>query len=522
MERIYCNGTILTMDSRQKTAEAVLTRDGKIALVGSIDDVRSAAGRKTEVFDLEGKTMLPAFLDGHSHLSMVARNLMQADLSGAKSFQDIVDALKDFREKNALFHGEYLVGFGYDEHALLENRHPNRQVLDQVGGENPIFISHVSFHMGVANTIALKQAGIFKDECTGYLAETDMTAVYMQFEKSDLPLEQMYQKAQELYFQNGICTIQDGAVGRKQFYQLQRLAEQQLFRADIAAYLMMPDGAHDVVQDNPEFLQNYQNHLKIGGYKLVLDGSPQGKTAWLREPYTDGTNGVAWMRDDDVKAFALQAVNDGVQLMAHCNGDAASEQFLNSYQYAVEHSSHKNALHLRPIMLHSQTVRYDQLERFSALGMLPSFFVDHVYRWGDIHRQNLGQARAQNISPVGWAEAFHLPYTFHQDTPVLPPNMLRTIRTAVERTTKNGTVLGRQHAISTYQALQAVTIHAAYQYGEQDKKGSIENKKYADFVILEENPLHVRPEHLTDISITQTIARDQMMYYRKGYAERHF
>lgn len=516
MERIYCNGTILTMRYPRETAQAVLTRNGKIALVGSIENVRCAAGNHAEVFDLEGKTMLPAFLDGHGHLSMLAQNLAQADLSAARSFQDIIDLLRTFRAKNALFHGEYIVGFGYDENRLLEKRHPNRQILDQVSDENPIFISHVSFHMGVANTLALKQARIFRNnECTGYLAETDMTAIYAQAAESKLPVEHLYKKAQDVYLQNGICTIQDGAVGKEQFQQLQELADQRLFQVDVAAYLMMTDDAHSVVQANASLLQTYQKHLKIGGYKLVLDGSPQGKTAWMREPYTDGTNGSAWMRDDEVKAFALQAVNDGVQLMAHCNGDAASEQFLNSYQYALEHSGRKNTQKLRPVMLHSQTVRRDQLNRFSDLGMIPSFFVDHVYRWGDVHRENLGQTRAQNISPVGWAEEFCLPYTFHQDTPVLPPNMLRTIQTAVQRVTEQGVLLGKQHTISVYQALQAVTIHTAFQYGEEKQKGSIEKNKQADFVILDQNPLQVDTQALTDIHIMHTIAKDQIVYRRK-------
>ncbi len=516
MERIYCNGTIITMRDPRETAQAVLTRDGTIALVGSVEKVRRAAGKNAEIFDLEGKTMLPAFLDGHGHLSMLAQNLAQADLSSARSFQDIIDLLREFRAKNALFHGEYIVGFGYDENRLLEKRHPNRQVLDRVSTENPIFISHVSFHMGVANTVALKRADIFRnDECTGYLAETDMTAIYVQVAESKIPVKDLYKKAQEIYLQHGICTVQDGAVGKGQFQQLQELADQKLFEVDVAAYLMMTDNAHSVAQANANLLQHYQKHLRIGGYKLVLDGSPQGKTAWMREPYTDGTNGAAWMRDDDVKTFALQAVNDGVQLMAHCNGDAASEQFLNSYQYAVEHVEKKKSRKLRPVMLHSQTVRRDQLNRFSDLGMMPSFFVDHVYRWGDVHRKNLGQSRAQNISPVGWAEEFHLPYTFHQDTPVLPPDMLRTIQTAVQRVTEQGVLLGTQHTISVYQALQAVTIYAAYQYGEEKQKGSIEKNKQADFVILDQNPLCVDANTLADIHITHTIAKDRVVYQRK-------
>lgn len=526
MARIYFGGTIVTMKSEQDTAEAVLTKDGKIVAVGDLKELECMADSNTEFFNLDGRTLLPAFLDAHSHLSMFAHNLAKADLSQARSFQDIVNILTAFRKKNGLFHGEYIQGFGYDQNRLAEGRHPDKFVLDQVSCENPIYISHVSFHMGVANSLAMEQAGITSEttmpaemigrlengEPSGYLAENGMTAIYMQIAKLPLDIHSLYQQAQKIYLQNGICTIQDGAVGKDQFLQLKKLAVDHVLNIDTAAYLMLPDSAHKTVQDHLSMLNQYENHLKIGGYKLVLDGSPQGKTAWLSSPYTDGTNGVAWMEDQHVQMFVQQAVDDGIQLMVHCNGDAASEQFLNSYERAINRSDRADKFTLRPIMLHCQTVRRDQLERFEALGMMPSFFVDHVYYWGDIHLKNLGEERANNISPTGWVEALGLPYTFHQDTPVLPPNMLRTVRTAVERMTENGVLLGKEHRLRVYQALKAVTVYAAYQYGEETTKGSIEENKYADFVILDKNPLTIPVEEITDIQVTHTVFRDEFVY----------
>lgn len=526
MEKVYFGGNIVTMRYEGETVEAVLTEHGRIKAVGTLEEIESMAESDAERVNLKGRTMFPAFLDSHGHISMLAENLAKADLSQARNFDDIVRILTDFREKNQLFHGEYIQGFGYDQNQLAEGRHPDKFVLDKVSTENPIYISHISLHMGVANSAALKQAGITYEsdmpaeligrlsngEPSGYLAETGMTAIYMQLARQPLDFPSLYQKAQEVYLKNGICTVQDGAVGKEQFAQLKRLAAAGVFKIDTAAYLMLPDSGHEIVQENKSMLHSYENHLKISGYKLVLDGSPQGKTAWLSEPYTDGTNGTAWMTNEQVEFFTKQSVDDGVQLIVHCNGDGACEQFLNSYEQAVELSNNPEKRKLRPVMIHSQTVRRDQLERFKNLGMMPSFFVDHVYRWGDVHLENLGKKRADNISPVGWAEDLDLPYTFHQDTPVLPPNMLRTVRTAVERITLAGVLLGENQRSSLYNALKAITVNAAYQYGEENDKGSIDENKYADFVILDKNPFQIPTQEITDIKIMETIFRDEILY----------
>lgn len=526
METIYFNGDIVTMKEVNDIAEAVLVSEGKIKTVGSLEEVINAAGKDAEYVDLEKHAMLPAFIDSHSHLSMLARNLGKADLSKARSFEEIIEILKKFRKENQLFHGEYIQGFGYEPSLLAEGQHPNKWVLDQVSTENPIFIFHNSLHMGVANSLALKQAGISgketlsnelagqseSGELDGFLAETAMTPVYMECEKQPLDLPKLYEKAQNIYLENGICTIQDGALGKEHFIALKQLAEQGKLKIDTVAYLMLPDSAHELVKQNKTFVENYKNKLKIGGYKLVLDGSPQGKTAWLSTPYTDGTNGIAWLNEEQTTFFVKQAVRDNIQLLVHCNGDAASEQFLNAYEAALQEEKNSKKLQLRPVMIHCQTVRKDQLKRFQKLGMIPSFFIDHVYFWGDTHLKNLGIERAKDISPVSWSKENQLPYTFHQDTPVLPPNMLKTVHTAVERKTRNGVMLGKEHCLTTYEALEAITKNAAYQYKEENEKGSIETGKYADFVILDKNPLKVTKDEIEQIQILKTIYRNKVLY----------
>lgn len=527
MKTVYFGGNIITMTGFGESAEAVLVQGGIIKGVGNKEEILRQAGEDAFFYDLKGRTMLPAFIDSHSHLSVLAQNLNKADLSEAHSFDDIVNILTEFIKTNHIKHGEYVQGYGYDPNCLSEGRHPDKTVLDRVSKENPIFISHVSCHMGVANTLALEQAGIDADneqpndlvgryensrEPNGYLAEMGMLNIYIQLEKIPVDLSKYIEEAQKIYFQNGICTVQDGALEKEQFEALKKLSRTGALKADVVGFIMMHGQEYEILKDNPELCEKYKNHLKIGGYKMVLDGSPQGKTAWLSRPYTDGTNGSAWMETEQAAYLTKRAVDDNVQLLVHCNGDAASEQFLDCYEKAIRISKNPNKLNLRPVMIHSQTVRKDQLKRFGKLGMLPSFFVDHVYYWGDVHLKNLGEERANNISPAGWAVELDLPYTFHQDTPVVKPDMLRTIQTATERMTRNGVRLGEKQRISVYEALKAVTLNAAYQYFEEDQKGSIERGKYADFVLLEENPLTTEASKISEIKINATIYRGSIVY----------
>ncbi|MEG2389226.1 MAG: amidohydrolase family protein, partial [Clostridia bacterium] len=201
-----------------------------------------------------------------------------------------------------------------------------------------------------------------------------------------------------------------------------------------------------------------------------------------------------------------------IQILAHCNGDAAAAQYLNAVgQVAAENPHMKD---LKPVMIHAQLLGRDQLAQMAALGMIPSFFVAHILHWGDIHEKNFGFDRAQFISPARSALDAGVTFTFHQDAPVIEPDMLETVSCAVNRRTKSGVLLGETERISPLEALRAVTINAAYQYGEEDRKGSIKPGKNADFVILSGNPLTVPPEEIGEINLLETIKNGNSVYRR--------
>lgn len=314
-------------------------------------------------------------------------------------------------------------------------------------------------------------------------------------------------EAQKIYASFGITTAQEGFAHRSEVDIYERLGRSDQMLLDMVAYVDIVEDS-EVVQQR-EDLKEYRNHFRIGGYKLFLDGSPQGKTAWMSKPYENSGDycGYPIYTDEQVDGYVQQALDEHRQLLVHCNGDAASQQMLNGY-----HHSRQKTTDTRPVMVHSQTLRPDQLPQLKETGVMPSYFVAHVYHWGDVHLVNFGKQRAENISCTASALKNHIPFTFHQDTPVILPDMLESVWAAVNRVTKNGVVLGEQQRISVLEALKAVTINAAYQYFEEDRKGTLEAGKLADLVILNEDPLKAEPMKLRDIQVMETIKEGRTIY----------
>lgn len=354
--------------------------------------------------------------------------------------------------------------------------------------------------------------GVENGKLTGYLEEN---AFFLLLKKVPLPnaaqLMSAYQKAQQSYASHGITTIEEGMMVKEMIPLYQALMADDLLWLDTIGYASLSD-ADALFAAFLGAVKKYDKHFKLGGYKMFLDGSPQGRTAWMRKPYLGGEPeycGYGTMKNSQVRAAMETAVKHEMQLLCHCNGDAAAQQYLDMAKLVEE--KYEFAA-LRPVMIHAQLLGRDQLEQMKQLGITPSFFVAHVYHWGDVHIKNFGINRAAYISPAASALKNRILFTFHQDTPVIPPDMLQTVWCAVNRVTKSGAVLGDCESISVIEALKAVTINAAWQYFEEDSKGSIEPGKNADFVILDQDPLAVPPMHIREIQVLSTIKNDQTIY----------
>lgn len=532
MRTIYYGGDIITMKNQNDFPEALVTENGKILFTGTYDDAEKQYGNSAEKINLQGHTLMPSFIDAHSHFSQVAQSAMMCDLSETKDFHDIAETLNSYMQENGIDENGVIFASGYDHNFLKEERHPDKTVLDEVSKTVPIYISHASGHMGVANSALLALAGITDDtknpeggkfgrnedgSLNGYVEETPalMKILTCAMPRVKPDMAKQMAAAQELYFKYGITTVQEGAAMGASMQGLVGFSDSGALKLDVVAYILEEEYDR-TVSTYSEYNQKYKNCIKIGGAKIILDGSPQGKSAWLSKPYEGEKDYCGYPTHDNayVENAALRAVRGNYQLLAHCNGDAASQQFLDSYKKALETVENPN-MDLRPVMIHCQTVREDQLDTMAELKMIPSLFIGHTYYWGDIHLKNLGPVRGTQISPAKSALERGLVYNFHQDTPVTKPDMLHSVWCAVNRMTRKDRLIGQNQCISVYEALQGVTINAAYEYKEEDKKGTLEPGKLADMVILSSNPLKADNMHIKDITILETIKEGITLYRAK-------
>ncbi len=506
MKTLFYNAKVVTMDD-DLIAQALLVDEDKIYAVGYSEELLNQ--NYDQKIDLEGKTILPGFIDAHSHLSSYAGTFTQANLEAAKSYSKIKETLLSFAKDSDLAAGQWLIANSYDHNRLKEKKHPTKEFLDQIFPDNPVILQHQSGHFGVFNSLALEKLNLQGTDQDGYEEENAYIEAVKRVPLSDAnTLLRSYKKAFEAYASYGITTVQEGMMVGAMVPMYQLLLHNDSFRLDVVGYPQINDA--DLFTSSFPLNKSYHQHFRLGGYKIILDGSPQGRTAWMRTPYLNSNDyGISSMSDAEVTAAVTKALNDHQQLLAHCNEDRAAQQLLSM---AKEVNRPEELKELRPVIIHGQLLGIDQLPEVKHLGFIPSFFIAHVYDWGDIHIENFGLARASQISPANSALKENILFTFHQDSPVIKPDMLETLWCATNRITKKGIILGEDEIVSIKEALKAITINAAYQYREENTKGSLVKGKKADLVILDQNPLEIDKKNLRDIKVLQTYKDGKLVY----------
>lgn len=539
-DTLYSGGPIITMDDNQPQAEAVVVRDGSIVFVGSRSAARNFSPKAQQV-DLHGHTLTPGFIDAHGHVSGVGLQALSANLLPApdgegNSIPALQKIMREFRAHPTTPEGyKVLIGFGYDDSQLVEQRHPTRQDLDAIATDIPIVLMHQSGHLGAYNSKALELAGITTDTPNppggvirrepgsnvpdGVLEESAHNLALAKLMPA-MTIEQslaMLEAGQALYMKYGYTTAQDGKTDAGTLQLLPIAAKAGKLKIDVVAYPDIEVALNNPAMQGPFYGLNYTDHFRIGGVKISLDGSPQGKTAWLTQPYykvPEGEKpdyaGYPAFPDAKVNDLINQAWGHGWQVLAHANGDAAIDQLIHAV--AAAEAAHPDK-HLMPVLIHGQTLRKDQVGEIRKLGIFPSLFPMHTYYWGDWHRESvLGPERAENISPTRWVLDAGMKFTSHHDAPVVFPDSMRVLDATVNRTTRSGYVLGPDQRVTPEQAMKSITLWAAEQYAEQASKGSIEVGKRADLVVLSDNPLTIARPELHTIKVLQTIKDGEVVY----------
>lgn len=538
---IYHNGTILSMDSRCSTFSCMATCGPRIVAVGTPEDMAPWRDSGTRMLDLRGRTMLPGFYDCHSHYMRAGMynalylNAFAAPLGDLHSLDELADRIRESCARTPA--GEWILCSGYDDTAMRERRHFTLEEVDAIAPRHPLFIRHIAGHLAICNSLALAAAGIGPDtpdpeggmfrrgpdgRLTGHVEEpAAMDAVLAA--SPPMPPELWVvaaRRACDDYVAKGVTTAHDGGVTTDMWHNYFRAHAAGIIRNRV--HLLPKHGHFDfsLVSGDPTPGRPLtpDGKLCLGAVKLFQDGSIQGYTGYLANPYHElldknlppAWRGYAIRSRSALVALIAEYHKKGWQVAVHANGDAAIDDVLEAYEEAQKAFTDVDRRH---IIIHCQTAREDQLDRIRRLGVLPSFFVVHTYFWGDRHRDIfLGTDRARRISPLRSALDRHIRFTNHNDTSVTPIDPLLSVWSAVNRLTSSGEVLGPEQRISVVDALRSVTCWGAWQFHEEHQRGSLEPGKRADMVVLEENPLTVAPEHLRDIAITATIVENEIVY----------
>jgi len=528
--KLYVNGHILTMDAADTTPDAVLTDGETIAAVGPEADLRQRMPASTEMVDLQGRTMLPAFIDPHGHFPdpgfiRLYRVDLSTDPGQARPCMDqILHKLSDRAAKTD--EGEWVFGVGLDNTALAEGRMPTRQELDGVSLRHPVWVTHASGHNGVANSLALERhevdrttpdplGGRFgRDPETGALTGLieGISAMGVlgdaDFQIDRARFWQGFNACRDEYLAYGVTYAHNAWTSRTMLDHFASLSANTDPGFDL---VLLPAGELEPALSNGPDALNWPGnpHVTLGPRKLFTDGAFQLQTALLSTPYHKLLDpafpcGMSYVSEKDHRSEVRKLHDLGHQIHCHCNGDGAADMFISAVADALSATPRNDHRHT---IIHGQTLRDDQLQRMADLGITVSFFSAHVHFWGDRHYDTfLGPKRAERISPAASAARHGVRYTIHNDAPVTPTRPIHLAHSAVNRVTASGRLLGANERISVLSALRAQTADAAWQVFQEHKRGSIEPGKLADFAILDRNPLE-NPDQLAGVSVAETIRR---------------
>ncbi|MGG0288256.1 amidohydrolase [Peribacillus butanolivorans] len=533
---VFINGEVITVDQKNKVVEAVAVIGNRISAVGSNREVKGFIGEETKVIDLQGKTLLPGFIDAHIHLILYGVNQLAVSCKD-EHIKSIEDLLNDLKEKaSTIPKGEWIRAWGFNETVVKEKRYPTIAELDAISVEHPIIVSRTCSHISVVNSKALEIAkinensenptgGIIeKDKTgrfTGRLIETANMIMTEIASYTESELMKAVKIASEHFVAAGITSIHEaGAYGPESFRLLQQAVKSKDIRVRIYAMIGSLNNSHKFVNKMVEagvVTGTGDERFKIGPAKLFTDGSSTGPTIATRETYSSDPDnfGILYYSEEEIYQVLGQAHKKGYQITVHAQGDRAIEMYLNCVEKALEESPRKDHRHR---IEHAGISSPDLQERMKNLELIPIPNPPFPYEFGDIYIQHYGN-RVNHMYAVRDFIDNGIIAAGGSDAPVTDYNPLLGIHVAVNRRSQSGSEIGVAQSISVMEAIKLYTWNGAYASFEEDIKGSIVVGKLADFVVLTDSILKVDPLHIKDLQVESTIIDGEILYHRESLVE---
>ncbi len=522
--RAFINGNIYVSFKPLRKVEAFMISFGRIVKTGSNEEVlESAKAFDAEIIDLEGRTILPGFIDSHLHLEELGMYLETLDLRGVGSVEELKERVKEYAETAKM---SWILGHGWDQELFEEKRWPTRWDIDGVVDDRPVMLSRVCLHAAVLNTKAMELAGLLDSELPGVVRDEDGEATGVVKEeafelarekfKETLTLEDyehFVKRAVDYAASLGITAVGTVSVEEKTLKAISNLEERGELKIRVFAYL--DPGKREVkgvsMFGNFDVLNSLKKlgikcgfgrgKLRINGVKVLADGSLGARTAWLSEPYSDApTRGHANISRDLLEKIVKEAHEAELQMAVHGIGDRTIDMILDVY------SSLPNPGKLRHRVEHASILRPDQIERMARLGIVgavqPHFVITD---WWAVRR--VGKERAGWLYPFRSMLDAGIVLGFGTDSPIEPTNPWESVYAAVTRGKYEGVETyeyTKNQVLSLEEALHAYTYGSAYILGAEDELGTLDEGKFADFVVVEEDPFEVDERELGEIKVLET------------------
>lgn len=527
---VFLNGEIITVDQDNNILQSIAINKNKIIAVGSNQEINPYIVENTRVIDLEGRTVLPGFIDSHLHV-LSGTNKLGIDCKEQKitSIKNLLRALQ--RKKSETPKGQWIRASGFNEMSMLEERYPTIEELNDISNEHPIYISRTCNHISIVNNYALKLAGIdtnqidsinnqIERDCKGTLTGRLIESANMKmFEAANYTDEELYKSfklASDEFLSYGITSIHDaGGHGPNHFRNIYKSVKSGDMKVRVYAMICALNNSEEFVNkmiDAGIVTGIGDDRFRIGPAKIFIDGSSSGPTIATRKPYASNEKdyGILYYTQEEIDRILTKAHQMGFQITAHAQGDRAIEMILNSIEKLQTEFPRENCRHR---IEHAGITEPDLQLRIKKLNVIPIPNPPFFYEFGEGYIKNYGE-RVDYMYPLRDYLNQSITAAAGSDCPVTSCNPLLGIHVAVNRKSKNGISVGENQRVNVLEAIRMYTWNGAYASFEEERKGSLEVGKLADLVVLDSSLLNTENEKIKDVNVTLTMVDGEIVFER--------